>query len=95
VRLGSLDELPENDIQGTNGHLSNVSFETIKKSKKAIKLNYSTSSVSREILRGVESDSYNPFIAEYSHLQQGRYQSLFLKVITEVWALIRLLLELR
>jgi IS30 family transposase len=70
-------------------------LQQLKKPQIAIRLNRSTSSISREILRGMDSGSYNPFIAEYSHLQQRRYQSPYLKVNAEAWALIKPLLELR
>lgn len=58
-------------------------------------LNRSTSSISREIKRGLDSGAYNPFIAELDHLQKRRYQTPKLKIDDVRWNLIKPKLEIR
>lgn len=70
-------------------------LEHLKKTVIANKMNRSTSSISREIKKGLDSDCYNPFIAELNHLQQRKYQSPNLIINTETWSLIKPKLELR
>lgn len=70
-------------------------LEHAKHSEIANKMNRSTSSISREIERGLDSGSYNPFLAEFEHLRQRRYQSPKLKIDAETWKLIKPQLELR
>jgi len=67
----------------------------LSKTKIAKELNRSASSISREIKRGKDSDSYNPFVAELDHLQRRRYQSPKLKIDAVRWNLIKPKLEMR
>lgn len=69
--------------------------EELNKTTIAEKLNRSPSTISREICKGKDSGSYNPFIAEYNHLKQRRYQCPKLKIDKESWKLIKPKLELR
>lgn len=61
----------------------------------APRLDRNSSSISREIERGMDSGSYNPFLAEYDHLKQRRHQCPKLKIDTDTWKLIKPKLELR
>jgi transposase, IS30 family len=70
-------------------------LQKLSKSEIAQKLGRAVSSISREIDHGADSGSYNPFIAEYSHLKQRRHQCPSLKVDSEAWRLIKPQLELR
>jgi IS30 family transposase len=70
-------------------------LQKLSKSKIAQKMGRAVSSISREIDRGADSGSYNPFIAEYSHLMQRRHQCPSLKVDSEAWRLIKPQLESR
>ena len=69
--------------------------ERLNSSKIAMKLNRSVSTITRELQRGKDSGSYNPFLAEYEHLKQRRYQSPRLKIDNTAWQLIKPKLELR
>jgi transposase, IS30 family len=70
-------------------------MEKLSNSELASRLNRSISSISRELARGMDSGSYNPFIAECEHLRQRRYQSPKLKIDSIAWSLIKPRLELR
>lgn len=70
-------------------------IESLKIIEIALKLNRSTSTISREINRGMDDGSYNPFLAEYDHLKQRRHQCPKLKINSNVWKLIKPKLELR
>jgi transposase, IS30 family len=70
-------------------------IQQLSKSKIALEMDRSVSSISREIKRGTDSGSYNPFIAEYDHLRQRRYQCPSLKIDSTAWRLIKPQLELR
>jgi len=70
-------------------------IQRLSKSKIALEMGRAVSSISREIKRGTDSGSYNPFIAEYSHLLQRRYQCPSLKIDSTAWRLIKPQLELR
>ena len=58
-------------------------------------LNRSVSTITRELKRGEDEGSYNPFLAEYFHLVQRKYQCPKLKIDNEAWKLIKPKLETR
>jgi IS30 family transposase len=70
-------------------------LKKMSKTKIALEMGRAVSSISREIERGTDSGSYNPFTAEYCHLLQRRYQCPTLKIDLTVWAIIKPQLELR
>jgi transposase, IS30 family len=70
-------------------------LEKLTKSEIAKRTGRALSSVSREIERGKDAGSYNPFLAEYIHLKQRKYQSPRFKIDSKVWELIKPKLELR
>ena len=58
-------------------------------------LNRSVSTITREINKGTDAGNYNPFLGEYEHLKQRRYQCPNLKIDQDAWDIIKPKLEIR
>jgi IS30 family transposase len=52
-------------------------------------LNRSPSSISREIAKGMDQGTYNPFVAEPRHLESRKSQCPALKMTGEAWNLVK------
>jgi IS30 family transposase len=69
--------------------------EKLNRTQTAERLQRAVSSIGREIKKGTDSGTYNPFISEALHLRARRYQCPQLKISGKAWDLIKPKLELR
>ena len=67
----------------------------LKPSKIAEKLNRKPSTITREIKKGLEGGTYNPYVAELDHQRQRYNQRPKLKINDQVWSEIKPKLEIR